>query len=100
MRLLRVKLSVIAPPPSAGIARRIGGVLIVLLAIVAVIVLGFGIVKLVALPFGGIGNTAWFYGFLLVVVVLAVLAVVGRRRQRAARARVAKQRAAAYGGKR
>jgi hypothetical protein len=97
--MLRV-MSVIAPPPSAGIARRIGGVLIVLLAIVAVIVLGFGIVKLVALPFGGIGNTAWFYGFLLVVVALAVLAVVGRRRQRAARARVAKQRAAAYGGKR
>ena len=45
--------------------------------------LGWGIVKLVALPFGGIGNTAWFYGFLLVVVVLGVLAFFGRRRQRA-----------------
>ncbi len=64
------------------------------------LVLGWAIVKLVALPFGGIGNTAWFWGFLLVVVVLGVLAVIGRRRQRTARAKAAEQRAAAYGGKR
>ena len=73
--------------------------LIVIVAIILVIVLGWAIVKLVALPFGGIGNTAWFYGFLLVVVVLAVLAIVGRRRQRTARAKMAEQRAAAYEGK-
>ena len=97
--MLRV-MGVIAPPPSKGIPRRIGGVLIVLIAIALVIALGFGIVKMIALPFGGIGNTAWFYGFLLVVVVLAVLAIVGRRRQRAARAKAAETRAAAYGGKR
>jgi hypothetical protein len=97
--MLRV-MGVIAPPPSAGIPRRIGGVAIVIAAIILVIVLGWAIVKLVALPFGGIGNTAWFYGFLLVVVVLAVLAIVGRRRQRTARAKAAEQRAAAYGGKR
>jgi hypothetical protein len=98
--MLRV-MGVIAPPPSAGIPRRIGGVLLVILAIILVIVLGWAIVQLVSLPFGGpIGNTAWFYGFLLVVVVLAVLAIVGRRRQRTARAKAAEQRAAAYGGKR
>jgi hypothetical protein len=97
--MLRI-MGVIAPPPSAGLPRRIGGVLLVILAIVLVIVLGFGIVKLVALPFGGLGSTAWFYGFLLVVVVLAVLAVIGRRRQRAARAKAAEQRAAAFGGRR
>ncbi len=96
--MLRV-MGVIAPPPSAGVPRRIGGVLIVLIAIALVITLGYGIVELIALPFGGIGNTAWFYGFLLVVIVLAVLAVVGRRRQRTARAKMAEQRAAAYGGK-
>src|SRR5829696_1164037 len=96
--MLRV-MGVIAPPPSAGLPRRIGGILIVILAIALIITLGFAIVKLVALPFGGIGNTAWFWGFLLVVVVLAVLAVVGRRRQRAARARAAEQRAAAIGGR-
>ena len=97
--MLRV-MGVIAPPPSAGLPRRIGGVLLVILAIVLVIVIGFGIVKLIALPFGGIGNTAWFYGFLLVVVVLGILAFVGRRRQKAARAKAAEQRAAAFGGRR
>jgi len=97
--MLRV-MGVIAPPQSAGILRRIGGVLIVILAIVAVIVLGFAIVNLIALPFGGIGNTAWFYGFLLVVVVLAVMAVIGRRRQRTARAKAAEQRASALSGRR
>ena len=56
--------------------------------------------KLIALPFGGIGNTAWFYGFLLVVVVLGVMAFIGRRRQKTARAKIAEQRAAQYGGKR
>ena len=56
-------------------------------------VIGFAVVKLIALPFGGIGNTAWFYGFLLVVVVLGVLVLVGRRRQKRARARAAEQRA-------
>ena len=50
--MLRV-MGVIAPPPSAGLPRRIGGVLLVILAIILVIVVGWGIVKLVALPFGG-----------------------------------------------
>jgi hypothetical protein len=93
-------MGVIAPPKSAGVLRRIGGIALVVLAIVLVLVLGWAIVKLVALPFGGIGNTAWFYGFLLVVVVLGVLVFVGRRRQATARAKAAEQRASAYGGKR
>jgi hypothetical protein len=97
--MLRV-MGVIAPPPSAGLPRRIGGIALVILAIVLLLVVGWGIVKLIALPFGGIGNTAWFYGFLLVVAVLGGLAFFGRRRQRAARAKAAEQRAAAYGGKR
>jgi membrane protein implicated in regulation of membrane protease activity len=52
-------------------------------------VLGFAIVKLIALPFGGIGAVAWFWGFLLVAIVLGVLAFVGRRRQKRARERAA-----------
>jgi hypothetical protein len=100
-QLLMLRLmGVIAPPKSAGLPRRIGGVLLVILAILLVIVIGFAVVKLIALPFGGIGNTAWFYGFLLVVVVLGVLALVGRRRQRTARAKAAEQRASALGGRR
>ena len=97
--MLRI-MGVVAPPPSAGLPRRIGGILLVILAIAVLLTVGMLLVKLVALPFGGIGSTAWFYGFLLVVVVLGVLAFVGRRRQAAARARAAEQRAAAYGGRR
>src|SRR4051812_1378368 len=98
--MLRV-MGVIAPPPSAGLPRRIGGIAIVVLAIVVLLTVAMLIVKLVSLPFGGdLGNTAWFYGFLLLVVVLGVLAFFGRRRQRVARAKAAEQRAAAYGGKR
>src|SRR3954451_12010862 len=40
---LRV-MGVIAPPPSAGLPRRIGGILIVILAIALIITLGFAIV--------------------------------------------------------
>jgi hypothetical protein len=97
--MLRV-MAVVAPPPSAGILRRVGGILLVILFLVAVMVLAYGIVKLIALPFGGLGVTAWFYGFLLVVVVFGVLAFLGRRRQQSARAKAAEQRAAMYGGKR
>jgi hypothetical protein len=87
-------MGIIAPPASAGIARRLGGILLLLLAIVALIFVGFGIVKLIALPFGGIGTAvSFFWGFLLVSVVLGVLIVVGRRKQKRARARAAQQRA-------
>jgi len=97
--MLRV-MGVVLPPKSAGLPRRIGGILLVFLAIAVLLTIGFGIVKLIALPFGGVGAAAWFYGFLLIVVVLAVMAFIGRRRQRTARARIAEQRAAQMGGKR
>jgi hypothetical protein len=92
-------MGVVLPPPSAGLPRRIGGIVLIILAIVAVILLGFGIVKLIALPFGGIGVVAWFYGFLLVVVALGVLVVFGRRKQRSARAKASEQRAAQLKGR-
>jgi len=96
--MLRV-MGIVAPPASAGILRRIGGIVLVILFLILVMVVAYGIVKLIALPFGGVGVTAWFWGFLLVVAVFAVLAVLGRRRQRTARAKAAEQRAAMYGGK-
>jgi hypothetical protein len=100
-QLLMLRLmGVIAPPASAGWLRRIGGIVLVILFLILVMVVAYGIVKLIALPFGGLGVTAWFYAFLLVVAVFGVLAVLGRRRQRSARAKAAEQRAAMYGGKR
>src|ERR687896_873164 len=46
----------IIPPPGSGIARRVGGILLLLLIIVALIAIGWGLVQLIALPFGGIGT--------------------------------------------
>jgi hypothetical protein len=90
-------MGIIAPPQSAGILRRIGGILLLILAIAVAILLGWAIVKLVALPFGGIGTgVAFFWGFLLLAIVLGVLIVFGRRRQKRARARAAEQRAAQF----
>jgi hypothetical protein len=90
-------MGVIAPPASAGILRRIGGILLLILAIAVAILLGWAIVKLVALPFGGIGTgVAFFWGFLLLAIVLVVLIVVGRRRQKRARERASEQRAAQF----
>ena len=92
--MLRV-MGVILPPKSAGLAAPDRRHPADLPRDRVLLILGFGIVKLIALPFGGIGATAWFYGFLLILVVLAVMAFIGRRRQRTARAKIAEQRAAA-----
>jgi uncharacterized membrane protein len=91
-------MGLIAPPRSAGTARRIGGVLLLILLVVALLALGWGIVQLVALPFGGINPIiSIFWGLVLVAVVVGVLAFLGRRRQNAARAKAAEQRASALG---
>ena len=84
--LLRL-MGLIAPPSSAGIIPRVRGILLLIAFVIVLLALGVGIVKLVALPLGGIGTaSAVFFGFLLVVIVLAVLVLLGRRRQDKARA--------------
>jgi hypothetical protein len=84
--LLRI-MGLLAPPPGAPMWLRIRGVLILIAVIVVLIALGFGIVKLVALPFGGISTGgAILLGIVVIALVLGVLALVGRRRQRRARA--------------
>ena len=88
-------LGLIAPPASAGILARIRGILIAIVLIVAVLALGFGIVYGIAQIFGGMSmQLSIFWGFVLVAVVLAVLAVLGRRRQKRAQAERAEQIAA------
>ena len=65
------------------------GIALIVLLVVALIALGFAIVKLVALPFGGVSTvTAVWVGLLVIIVALGILALVGRRRQ--ARARLAR----------
>jgi hypothetical protein len=97
-QLLALRLmGIIAPPPSAGVLRRVGGVLLLILAVILAILLGWAIVQLVALPFGGIGSgVSFFWGFLLVCVVIGGLVIYGRRRQKRTRERAAEQRAAQF----
>src|SRR5213080_3531708 len=75
-------MGLVAPPPGAPFAMRARGILLIVLLVVALLALGLGIVELVSLPFGGVGvGGAILLGFLLVLAVLGVLALVGRRRQ-------------------
>jgi hypothetical protein len=86
MFMLRM-MGLLIPPASAGIAARVRGILLIIALVLVLLAVGFGVVKLVALPFGGIGTaSAIFFGFLLVVVAIAVLVLLGRRRQARARA--------------
>jgi hypothetical protein len=88
-------MGLIAPPRSAGAVARARGILLAIVLIVVILAAGFGIVYLVALPFGGLSvDLAIFYGFLLVALVLGVLAFFGRRRQKRAQADRAGQRGA------
>ena len=80
-------MGLVAPGGSAPAWRRALGVLILIALIVGLILLGWAVVKLIALPLGGVDTgIAFFYGFLLVLVVLGVLAWRGRKKQAAARA--------------
>lgn len=88
-------MGLVAPPKSAGTLARVRGVLIIIALIIAVLLLGFGIVSLVALATGGLSlDLRIFWGFVLVVVAIGVLAFFGRRRQRKAQADRADQIAA------
>ena len=83
---LRV-MGLVAPPSSAGIVPRIRGIVIVLLAIIAVLATGFGIITGISAATGGLSlDLRIFYGVLLVIVAFAVLIFFGRRRQKRAQA--------------
>ena len=89
-------LGLIAPPASAGILLRIRGVLIAVFLVIAILALGFGIVYGIGSAAGGISvDTAIFFGFVLVLIAVGVLAVIGRRRQKRAKAARAEKIAAA-----
>jgi hypothetical protein len=88
-------MGLVAPPASAGILARIRGIVIVIVLIAAILALAFGIVNLIALPFGGVSlDIAIFYSLVLVVIAVGVLVYFGRRRQKAAQAKRAEQIAA------
>jgi hypothetical protein len=79
-------MGLLIPPASAGIVARIRGILLLIALVIVLLAVGFGVVTLIALPFGGVGTaSAFFFGFLVVVIAIAVLVVLGRRRQARAR---------------
>jgi hypothetical protein len=86
--LLRI-MGLIAPPPGAGALTKVRGIAILVGAVLVLLAVGFGLAKLVTLPFGGVGTLpAIGIGLLIVLAVLGLLALFGRRRQaRAAAAR-------------
>ena len=76
----------LVPPPGAGILARIRGIFMLLLLVAVLLGIGFGIAQLIGLAFGGISvGGGLLLGFVIVVVALSVLALLGRRRQAAAR---------------
>jgi hypothetical protein len=79
--LLRI-MGLIAPPPGAGALARVRGILLLVLLAIVLLAIGFGLAKLIALPFGGVGTgAAILLGLLIVAAALGVLTLLGRRRQ-------------------
>jgi hypothetical protein len=91
LRSLRF-IGLIAPPASAGILARVRGIAIAIALVIAVLAIGFGIVYGIGSAAGGLSvDVSIFYGFLLVLIVIGVLAFFGRRRQKRAQAERADQ---------
>jgi len=79
-------MGLLIPSASAGLLARLRGIVLIILLIVALLVVGLGIVELIALPFGGIGVAPGvLLGLFLVIAVLGVVAAIGRRRRDRAR---------------
>jgi hypothetical protein len=88
-------MGLVAPPASAGIMARIRGIVLLILLVIVILAAGFGLVKLIALPFGGVStDLSIFYGLVIVAIAVGVLAYLGRRRQKRVQAERAEQIAA------
>jgi hypothetical protein len=80
-------MGLIAPPPGSSVVTRVRGFVLLFVIVAVLLAAGFGLVELVALPFGGVPLAgALLLGALLVAAVLGVLTLLGRRRQARARA--------------
>lgn len=80
-------MGLLIPPGSADILARLRGILLILVLIIVLLAIGLGLVELISLPFGGLGLAPGvLLGFFLVLAVLGVIAVIGRRRRDRAQA--------------
>jgi len=79
--LLRV-MGLLAPAQGASRAAKARSFAIILAIVIVLLLVGFLLVKLIALPLGGAGTgTSLIFGFVLIVALLTLLALFGRRRQ-------------------
>jgi hypothetical protein len=86
--LLLRAMGFLAPAASAPWYLKVRGFALILLLVIVLLALGFGIVKLVSLPFGGVGTGfGIILGLVVIAAILGVLALIGRRRQKRARER-------------
>jgi hypothetical protein len=87
-------MGLISPPQGASMVLRARGGLIILAMVVALLVIGFAVAKLLLLPVGGSSTLgAIGFGVIIVIVTLAVLAFVGKRKQTRAREKARAARA-------
>jgi hypothetical protein len=87
-------MGMISPAQGASTLMKIRGGLILFAIVVGLLAIGYGVSTLVLLPFGGGGTLATFgLGIFVVIVALAVLALVGRRKQAKAQAKARTARA-------
>jgi hypothetical protein len=78
-------MGLLVPSASAGILARLRGILLIIALVAALVGLGFGVVELVSLPFGGIGVApSVLLGLFVAIALVAVIAAIGRRRQKRA----------------
>jgi hypothetical protein len=81
-------IGLIAPPRGSGLLPRLRGVALGVLLVAALLGAGTGIVMLIALPFGGESlPPSVLLGVLLDIVALVIVTQIGRRKQRAMRAK-------------
>ena len=92
-QLLVLRLvSLISPPPGSSMLVRARGFLLLFAVVILLLAIGFGLAQLVALPLGGVGTFGGLaLGLVIVVAILGLLTLFGRRRQ-------ARAQAAARGG--
>ena len=87
-------MGLISPPQGASKLLRARGVLVILAMVLALLVIGFAVAKLLLLPVGGSSTLgAIGFGVVIVTVALAVLAFVGKRKQTRAREKARAARA-------
>ena len=87
-QLLMLRLmGLVAPPPGSSVLLRLRGFALIFGIVIALLAIGLGLAELVTLPFGGVSLAGGiFLGLVIVIAVLGVLALLGRRRQARARA--------------